>query len=177
MPGQFRDFLDPSNALQPSYLLRGIAFYLDCGATLYTRRQAAGRMYICANVRTSTGLCSAAPIPATLIERHVLSHLHVFIGSVESWIAERVQERDVEQAEREAAVGRERARLADLDPDRERAAQERVIDKASAVVSEWAGPPDTDAALDFYGRIVDLGEGRVRAARAAPASSTRRYAR
>jgi hypothetical protein len=33
-----------------------------------------------------------------------------------------------------------------------------------AVVSEWDGPPDVDAALDFYGELVELVQGRIKQA-------------
>ena len=39
-------------------------------------------MYVCRNRRWSTGLCSALPIPAQLIESHVLRHLESFVGTV-----------------------------------------------------------------------------------------------
>ena len=34
-----------------SYFLRGVAFCLRCGAALYTREQAVGRVHVCANRR------------------------------------------------------------------------------------------------------------------------------
>jgi hypothetical protein len=51
--------------------------------------------------------------------------------------------------------------------DAEREAQSRVIAQAEAVVSEWTGPPDLDAALDFYRGLTDLVNGKVREARGA----------
>ena len=50
---------------------------------MYTRTQAAGRVYVCSNRRQGTGLCDAPVIPAELIESHVLRHLDSFVGSVE----------------------------------------------------------------------------------------------
>jgi hypothetical protein len=44
----------------------------------------------------------------------------VFIGGVEDWITERLDERDGERLAREAALDRERAQLAELDRSRER---------------------------------------------------------
>jgi hypothetical protein len=41
-----------------SFFLRGVAFCRCCGASMFTRRQAAGRMYVCRNRRQGTGLCS-----------------------------------------------------------------------------------------------------------------------
>jgi DNA invertase Pin-like site-specific DNA recombinase len=180
-----------------SYVLKGVAFCRRCGASMWTRELAAGRHYTCSNARKATGLCSAAPVPAELIERHVLDHLHVFVGSVEDWIAVQVAEGEDEQQARAAAIGRERDRLADLDRHRERhlaeyrrlvadgasvarialeeveridgehAALQRQIAEGEAVLAEWAGPPDVDAALDFYGELVDLVQGRINQARGA----------
>lgn len=48
--------------------------------------------------------------------------------------------------------------------DRERDAQAQAIAEAEAVVGEWSGPPDFDAALDWYGGLVELVRGRVAAA-------------
>ena len=71
-----------------------------CGSTLYTRRQAVGRVYVCANRRQGTGLCDAPPIPAELIESHVLRHLDCFVGGVEDWIAGRVDDATASAASR-----------------------------------------------------------------------------
>jgi hypothetical protein len=179
------------------YLLKGVAFCRACGAALYTRRQAVGRVYVCAHRRQGTGVCHASVIPAELAEMHVLSHLHCFIGSVEEWIATKLNERTDEQQMREAAIDRERAVLADIDQrrdrhfaeyrtmvekgdrlaryaleeveriDQQRAAQEKAIAEAEAIVSEWAGPSDIDAALDYYATVVDLVNGRIAKARGA----------
>ena len=90
------------------YVLKGVAFCRQCGASMWTREFAAGRHYTCSNVRKATGLCSAAPVPADLIERQVLDHLHLFVGSVEDWIGEQVAERDEEQQARVGALDSER---------------------------------------------------------------------
>ncbi len=177
--------------LDDSFFLRGVVFCSSCGGTLWTRRQAVGRVYICRNRRQGTGLCQASAIPAELIESHVLRHLDTFIGSVEDWIAGRVAERDSEHGVREANLERDRGRLKALDRqrerhltdyrkrvdegattagialeeveriDRQRAEQEQRIAEAEAVVSEWSGPPDVDAALDFYNGLVELVQGRI----------------
>lgn len=179
----------------PSYFLRGVAFCGKCGAALYTRDQAAGRVYVCANRRQGTGLCDAPAIPAGLIEANVLNHLDVFVGSVEQWLSEQVNARHAEHKARMAAVERERQALADLDRqreqhmaaysrmvgegdrparyalgavdsiDREREQQAARIAEAEAIVSEWTAPPDVDAALDFYTGLLDLVQGKVRQAR------------
>jgi DNA invertase Pin-like site-specific DNA recombinase len=182
------------NDRDDSYFLRGIAFCGDCGASLYTREQAVGRVYVCANRRQGTGLCSAPPIPAKLIEDHVLRHLDSFVGSVEEWISDRLAERDRERRTRETALERQRGQLRELDrkrtlyvaeyerlmaegassayvagevverADAERAEQLQRIEEAEAVVREWSGPPDMDAALDFYNRLVDHVQGRIEGA-------------
>ena len=51
--------------------------------------------------------------------------------------------------------------------DAEREAQSKVIAQAEAVVSEWTGPPDLGAALDFYRGLTDLVNGKGRKARGA----------
>ena len=48
--------------------------------------------------------------------------------------------------------------------DRERERQVRAIAEAEAVVSEWSGPPDMDAALDFYNEIVATLQGLLASA-------------
>ncbi len=154
-------------------------------------------MYICANVRRATGLCDASAIPAELIESHVLRHLDSFVGSVEGWLQEQVGKRSDERREREAALERQRVKLSDLDRqrdrhlaeyralvdegkttarialeevepiDRERAGQQQAIDEAEAVLGEWSGPPDLDAALVYYHAIVELAQGRIQKAQGA----------
>ena len=179
-----------------SYFLRGLGFCLRCGAPLYTRLQAVGRVYICAHVRQRTGLCDAPPIPAELFENQVLRHLDTFIGSVEDWLQEQVEARSGQRREREKALVTQQTRFTDLDRqrerhladyrrligegktgkaeialeeveriDRERQEQEQTIEQLEAVVSEWSGPPDVDAALDYYTELVDSVRGLVREAK------------
>jgi DNA invertase Pin-like site-specific DNA recombinase len=180
-----------------SFFLRGLLFCSSCGGAMYTRRQSVGRVYVCRERRQCTGLCDAPVVPAELIESHVLRHLDTFIGSVEGWIAERLEERQSEGRQREAALVRARAKLADLDRlrdraygmyrqlldegastaplaleeveriDRERSEQEHAIEQAEAVVSEWSGAPDVDAALDFYNGLVEFVQGRIQKAEGA----------
>jgi DNA invertase Pin-like site-specific DNA recombinase len=174
-----------------SYFLRSILRCLACGSTLYARRYAAGRVYVCRHRLLGSGVCSAPAIPAELIEDHVLRHLGSFVDSVEGFLAERVNERDSERKVREAALKRQRAGLTDLDRQRERhlaeyrelvaegasvarialeevqridgerAEQRRLIEEAEAVIGEWSGPPDLDAALDYYAALVDHVHGRI----------------
>jgi capsid protein len=40
--------------------------------------------------------------------------------------------------------------------DRERVDHQRHIAEIEAQIAEWSGPPDVDAALDFYNGLVDL---------------------
>jgi DNA invertase Pin-like site-specific DNA recombinase len=179
------------------YLLRGVAFCAHCGSALYTRGFASGRHYLCGNVRQATGLCDAARIPAELAESQVLNHLHEFVGSVEKWLSRKADVLAAEHDARKATVDREKAVLTDLDRDREkhlveyrrmvaagdrlarlaleevdrldgeRAAQQEKVGEAEAVAAEFQGPPDIDAALDFYNGLVELVQGRVRNARGA----------
>jgi len=179
-----------------AFTLHGVLFCAVCGAPMWTRSDH-GRRYQCRNARRNTGLCTAPPIPATVIEKHVLRHLSTFIGSVEDWLGERAAQRTVEQQQREAVLDRERAALADLDKQRtrhfaeydklvaagsdvahlalervakfdaDRERQQQRIAEAEAVAAEWSGPPDLDAALDFYNGLVDLTQGRVAKAQGA----------
>jgi len=45
--------------------------------------------------------------------------------------------------------------------DRDRAAQDEAIRHAEAVISEWAGPPVLDAAINFYSDLLDAIHGRI----------------
>ena len=118
----------------PSYWLRGTVFCLDCGAALYTRRQAVGRVYVCANRRTGTGICHADPIPATLIESHVLEHLEAFVGDAEVWLVQQARKRDDGHGQLLAAVQR-------LRDDRDRIDQrrERLMDDYEALPKDDPG--------------------------------------
>src|ERR1019366_691321 len=51
--------------------------------------------------------------------------------------------------------------------DRERERQQQRIAEAEAVVAELTGPPDMDAALDYYSQIVDVVQGRIHGAQGA----------
>ena len=50
-----------------AYLLKGVGFCGLCGGPLYVRPLAAGRFYVCANVRQATGLCHALRFPADAV--------------------------------------------------------------------------------------------------------------
>lgn len=179
-----------------SFILRGTLFCLGCGAALYTRTQAVGRVYVCANRRQGTGLCNASPIPAELIEGHVLDHLEAFVGDAERWLLDRVRERDADRDQRAASVVRLRAELDKLErrralvlADYEAAVSDgdsnarivlEVVAKldteheeltsqiadAEAIVSEWQDA-GVDEALDYYAGIVDVVRGRIRQAEGA----------
>jgi hypothetical protein len=96
------------------YLLRGIAFCGRCGHSLYSRPYAAGRHYICGNVRQATGICDAPRIPAKYLERGVVEHLSNFFLDVEAWIAEKAQERGKVREDAERALAAERRELSGL---------------------------------------------------------------
>lgn len=150
------------------------------------------RTYVCGNKLQATGACKRPPILAELLEAHVLNHLDTFIGSVEGWIAELLGQRDAEAQASLSAVDTKKLTLAvadrqrdklmaeyerlianddplaryALEPvarlDRQRDAAQAEIDQAEALASEWSGPPDVDAALDFYEGLVDAIEGRIK---------------
>ena len=167
-----------------SYLLKDLAFCSRCGAPIRIRTDKG--LYVCRNKRTGTGLCDARSIPTRIADEHVLRHLHWFIGSVEDWITERVQERSTELQAREKTLARERGRLGELERqrqarmgeleevgitalgleviegiDRKIEAQQRKIGEAEAMTAEWQGPPDVNAALDYYSKLVDAIRGKV----------------
>lgn len=117
-----------------SYWLRGTVFCLACEAALYTRRQAAGRMYVCSNRRTGTGLCHAAPIPADLIESHVLDHLEAFVGDTKAWLTQQAEQRDDGRQQ----LLRAAQRLCD-DRDRVEQRRERLLDDYEALPDDYPG--------------------------------------
>ncbi len=121
------------------------------------------------------------------------------MGGVEEWLQGKVAERNVEQQARQGELDRQRAALAALDrtrdkllaeydrmvesghrlahitlervdaKDREREEQQQTILEAEAVLSEWTGPPDVNAALDYYNAVVAMVDGKVRQAKGAQA--------
>jgi DNA invertase Pin-like site-specific DNA recombinase len=179
-----------------AFLLAGLAFCRSCGAPMRCQRYRTGtRIYKCRHALEGIGLCEARPVRAEIAERHVLEHLHLFIGAVEDWLDRKVAEYTAEQSMREAVLDRERAALGELDRnreqhfaqyrllvedgsrvahlaleeveriDRERQTQRQKIAEAEAVISEWSGHPDADAALDYYIAIREVIEGKLRAAK------------
>jgi DNA invertase Pin-like site-specific DNA recombinase len=171
----------------PAFILRAIAS-CTCGAPLYTTRKYLGgeRSYVCREHVQSSGLCHAKPIPAELLERHVLDHLARFTDDVESWIAGLLAERDGALKARESGLDQERAALAALDRQRadrmaeleaigvtkvgleliermdaKRKSQAETIADAEAMVAEFATTPNVNAALDAYSELLDLINGRV----------------
>ena len=171
------------------YMLRSIAF-CACGSPLY-RSYAYGndRTYVCRQRLEATGACNRRPIPAELLEAHVLNHLSTFVGSVEDWISGVLAECDGEAQEHRRAIDAERAKLAALERLREeRMAEltevgitaigleviERIdadidslrsaIEDAGQALQDVEATPDVDAALDFYTGLVDVIAVRVRRA-------------
>jgi DNA invertase Pin-like site-specific DNA recombinase len=174
-----------------SYVLKQIAHCRACGHPLYATAKwlAGSRGYICGNRVKSTGLCDRPPIPAALLEEHVLNHLQSFVGSVEDWIAGVLAERngerhalegrlDQEQAVLLALDGQRDERMAELESlgvnkigmelieriDSKRETQSKRIAEAQALLAEWAPTPGVDEALDFYNGLLDMIRGRVRKA-------------
>lgn len=176
------------------YLLRRLGFCGNCGQSLYTRRLASGRTYICAAVRESRGTCDATAIPADVAEAQVLARLQTFVGDVEEWIADRAADADVERESFARALQDQRSKLAQLDRrlERARAQHDRLLDQgddqlAAAALREVTRielerdeharslthaeqhltdwqTPDVDAALDYYTELRDAIAGRVKSA-------------
>lgn len=96
------------------YLLRGLAFCLKCGSTMFTRRQAAGRVYVCRHRRQGTGLCDAPPVIAEAVEHALLEHLDDFVPHLDQWIAARMSDRSVEHDRHRVVVVAQEARLHEL---------------------------------------------------------------
>ena len=183
--------------IDPSYILRGTVFCLRCGAALYTREQAVGRVYVCSHRRQSTGICDAPAIPADLIEGHVLEHLDVFVGAVEQWLAGQDAEHAAEGRRRRKQADRQREDLhtldgrrerlmddyerllADDDPaarlvlgrasklDEERAALVQAIESAESVAAEWT--TDVAPTVSYYEDVADALRERLRRAEGAQA--------
>jgi hypothetical protein len=177
-----------------AYLLRGLAFCAWCDEPLYTRSLAAGRHYVCAAVRDARGTCDAPKIPAELVERAVIEHLHGFIGDVEAWVAEKAREADSVRARFIEGVDAQRTMLRKLEVRAERAREqyERLLDagddlaadalreavrinadaenardaieQAEQRLADWPTAPQVDAALDFYTRLRDAIAGHIDAA-------------
>jgi hypothetical protein len=102
-----------------TFLLRGTLFCV-CGRPVYCDTRHGRRTYVCAEVRHCTGLCTRPPIPAQLIEGHVLRHLDAFVGEdLESWIAERLATRSDEQVALERTLDERRRELSALERRRE----------------------------------------------------------
>lgn len=131
-----------------SFILRGIARCLACDAALWTRRspQTGARSYVCRHRRQGTRVCTAEPIPALLIEEHVVSHLTAFVGDAEAWALERVQEREQDRTARLRALGGLQSEAADLDHRRA-----LVLDDYTAAVAE--NDPKARIVLEVIDRL------------------------
>jgi site-specific DNA recombinase len=187
-PAAVQDRKGGRPARDESYIMRGLVFCAGCGSPLRPTRNYLGgqRAYVCRDKLESRGMCQRPPIPAELLETHVLNHLQTFVGSVEEWIAGVLAERDGERKVREGQLDQEKAALAGLDRQRDermaelesvgvttigmelvermdarREAQRQRISEAEAVLAEWTAPADVNAGLDFYSGLVDLVQGRV----------------
>jgi DNA invertase Pin-like site-specific DNA recombinase len=174
-----------------SYVLRQISHCRACGEPHYATAKWLGGSpgYVCKNKARATGLCNPPPIPAELLETHVLSHLDCFVDGAEKWIAGVLAERDGERQVHVDQLDQEKATLAGLDRqrskrmaelksvgfhpvaleaieelDQQREAQASVIADRESVLAEWAPTPGVDEALDYYNGLVEQIRGRVRKA-------------
>ena len=131
-----------------SFILRGIARCLVCGAALWTRRspESGKRPYVWRHRRPATRVCTAPPIPATPFEEHVLSHLTAFVGDAEAWAVEQVRELEADRAARQQALDQLRREAADLDHRRA-----LVLDDDTAAVAE--GDPNARIILSAVERL------------------------
>jgi hypothetical protein len=122
------------------YILRGVAFCAVCGAPMYVRRQAAGRVYVCKNRRECTRICDASPIPAAEVEPYTLQHLADFRLDVQAWLEERVAERSGERIalERGADDLRDEARRMDRRIEGTRRQHAAALDSDDDVVAAAA---------------------------------------
>jgi site-specific DNA recombinase len=144
-PHQRRGLGGQNSEAASAYLLRGLCRCAKCGATLYIRKVAAGRTYVCGNRRASTGLCDAAPIRADVLESAVLARLRKFTGDVEKWITEHLEAQQQQRERQRIAADRERAHLVQVEQrieharDRyDRALDEGDDDRAAVVEDELA---------------------------------------
>jgi DNA invertase Pin-like site-specific DNA recombinase len=168
------------------YILRGIAHCARCGSPLYVHRQRGKRFYVCREIRQCTGLCTARPIPAELLEAAVVADLKGLVPRMKAWLAEKATERAHEHARLEALGDAERQRLgaivreaealrtnyrkhllagseladlalAELHATEQRAdAQRAAVTAAEARVQEWTTAPTMDEALDYLIDVRDI---------------------
>ncbi|PZS11170.1 MAG: hypothetical protein DLM64_07040 [Solirubrobacterales bacterium] len=112
---------------------------MACQAPLYPTwdHKTENRTYLCGNSRQSSGQCRRRPIPAELLETHVLNHLSTFVGSVEAWIGDVLGERKTEALARRTALDASKAALAALDRQRDKlyAEYERLIAEDSPLAT------------------------------------------
>ena len=167
--------------------LRRLAFCSECGEPVYSIVHHGKRLYRCKASLRYTGCCEAPPIPADLVEEHVLNHLELFLGEdLETWIGERMAERSGERTALEKAVDAQRRDLERLDAqrekrmaelvevgitplglevieriDQERESRRRDLEDAEAQLAEWTAKINADGVLDWYTRIRDLVRGRI----------------
>jgi hypothetical protein len=125
--------------------LRGIAFCGRCGAGMHTRtlKRADGsrrRFYACQERRRGSGVCEASHIPAGVVEEHVLSHLEVFVGEVEAWLADLVAGKEDERKNHVGALERARDGLAHLHRQRDKhfASYRRMVDDDDDPLARYA---------------------------------------
>lgn len=146
------------NTPRREFLLRGICTCDYCGAPLYARTEpdSTGR-YVCRNVRLHTGICTAAPIRADVLEAAVLGRLRHFVGDVEGWLRERLVAQQEERERHRHAADRARVQL--------REAEQR-IQKAQHRYDRALDADDEDVAAEIERQLVRLGQDRDERAQA-----------
>lgn len=180
-----------------SYILRGVAFCAKCGESMYTRRYAGGRHYVCAAVREARGTCDAQKVNAALLENTFLNQFEDFHSSLRGWLNTRADAHNAERAALQRAVDAHENRLAvlrrtldkveahyltlvaesdDLAPvalrqlakvESDHQQQDGTLSDARARLEEWTPGPSTDAWLTLFAELNDLFAGRVSRAQSA----------
>ena len=100
-------------------MLRRLVWCADCGEVAYSIVHHGKRFYRCKASLRYTGTCEAPPIPAELVEEHVLNHLELFLGEdLETWIGERMAERSGERTALQKALDAEKTHCSGLERQR-----------------------------------------------------------
>jgi DNA invertase Pin-like site-specific DNA recombinase len=173
-------------APKADFMLRRLCFCGECGQAMYSIVHHGKRLYRCKASQRQTGTCDSLPIPAEVAELRIFEHLTMFVGDIQGWIGQRLEERSEGLTTLQKAMDEEKAKLAELDAkrdqrmaelvkvgitslglevieriDQERKSRAREIENAEAQLAEWTASLSADAVLDFYNGVVDVIQGRV----------------